>query len=205
MARPIESSIQGQVHVFRPELRFETQLQFRVRDALGRRAWRNLPTLETSPQGSGRVALMQAAALVRGKLPTPQALARASRARTPTLTLGDLLVRLPAFEKGLQARWHPDASLLLSSPSDAGPVLACLSGVQGLSWALVVGWVQMPRKTSGVSSPDTDGLLLLDPRLAAPWGNAYNARFLPGESRWRGLDGEVQRCELLGLAELSAR
>lgn len=205
MAPPAEADIQGRVHVFRPELRFETQLQFRVRDALGLKAWRNLPTPETSPQGSGRVALMHAAALVRGKLPTPQAFARATRAAMPTLTPGDLLVRLPAFERGLQARWHPGASVFLSSPMDGGPALACLSGVHGLTWALVVGWAQTPRKASGVSPPRIEGLLLLDPRLAAPWGTAYNARFLPGESRWRGLDGEVQRCELLGLVELSAR
>ncbi|TPG23465.1 hypothetical protein [Variovorax guangxiensis] len=201
MARAAETEAAQRVHVFLGALRFDTRLQFQTRDAIGRRAWRELPTPETSPDGSGWVALLQAAALVRGKSPTLRAIARATLAGLPMLTPGDFMVRIPALEKGVQARWHPGSQGLKLPPDFYGPALACLSGARGISWALVVGWEQAAQGTT----KNPEGLLLLDPRLAAPWGTAYNARLLLGQGRWRGLDGEVQRCELLGLVDLSAR
>lgn len=49
-------------------------LRFLARRPLGRRAWRRLPTLEISDEDLGRVALMQAEAILTGKAPSPQRL-----------------------------------------------------------------------------------------------------------------------------------
>lgn len=76
--------------------------------------------------------------------------------------------------------------------------LACLADPEGLSWALVVG-LELAVDTAGFRP---QALLLLDPRMPAPWATGYNARLMLGEERWHGLDGEVQATGLLGMIEL---
>lgn len=203
MRRAVEAGGSRHLHLFEPGIRFDTQLEFWTGDAVGRKAWRKLPTPETSREGSGWVALMQAAALLRGKVPGAKAIARATRADLPPLAPGDFLVRMSALANGIEARWRP------SNPHPSGEAvrtIACLSGTQGVSWALVVGWEQVQPSAEdlgrGSMAAPVNALLLLDPRIAAPWATAYNARLLLSTNRWLGLDGEVQTCELMGLIEL---
>lgn len=211
MGRMPEAGNGQRVHVFLPALRFDTCLEFQTRDVLGRRRWCRLPTPETSSEGSGWVATLQAKALLQSKVPSNAAVARAMRRGLPSLGPGDFMVLMAAIDRQLQARWHPGlegcqfALAGLTQPV----MLACLSSSHGVRWALVVGSDQsvdrVPDRPNEPVSPTRDGLLLLDSRLAAPWGTAYNARFAIGDSRWRGLDGEAEHCELLGLVELRLR
>jgi hypothetical protein len=206
MARAVEADAGARLHLFVPGIRFDTQLRFLTRDALGRRAWRNLPTPQTSLEGSGWVALMQATALLKGRMPTAQAISRAMRDGLPTLAPGDFLVRMPALADGLEARWRPGSA---NPPVEGAGAIACLSGPYGISWALVVGWERahygVEERGQRTEAAQPKALLLLDPRLTGPWATAYNARLLLSENRWLGLDGEAQRCELMGLIELRVR
>lgn len=211
MGRAPEAGTGRRIHVFLPALRFDTCLEFQTRDVLGRKRWGRLPTPETSSEGSGWVATLQARVLLQGRVPSNEAVARATRPGLPGLSPGDFMVRMAAIDRHLQARWHPgrEGCRLASAGLRQPVVLACLSGSHGVHWTLVVGWEQsvdrVPDRPNEPVSPTRDGLLLLDCRLGAPWGTAYNARFVIGESRWSGLDGEVERCELLGLVELRLR
>jgi hypothetical protein len=188
----------GLVHAFAAGLRFDGELRFLARLPLGRTAWRRLPTLETSAQASGRIALLQAEAILTGREPTAQALRRAARAGSPDLAPGDFLMRVPELAPELVARWHPDQTLLHRSEPMCCPALVCLAGPEGKRWALVTG-VELE-----IGGTDTvpRALMLLDPGMPAPWATGYNARFLLDQDRWQGLDGEVLAVGLLGLIEL---
>jgi len=188
----------GLVHAFAAGLRFDGELSFLARLPFGCTAWRRLPTLETSEQASGRIALLQAEAILTGREPTTQALRRAARMEPPDLAPGDFLMRMPELAPKLVARWHPEQTLLDKAEPMCCPALACLAGAEGKRWALVTG-VELE-----IGGNDTvpRALLLLDPALPAPWTTGYNARFLLDQDRWQGLDGEVQAVWLLGLIEL---
>lgn len=188
----------GLVHAFAAGMRFDGELSFLARLSFGRTAWRRLPTLETSAQASGRIALLQAEAILTGKEPTAQALRRAARADPPDLAPGDFLMRMPELAPELVARWHPDQTLLYRSEPMCCPALACLAGTEGKRWALATG-VELE-----IGGTDTvpRALMLLDPGMPAPWATGYNARFLLDQDRWQGLDGEVQAVGLLGLIQL---
>jgi len=201
--RPADDESPRLHHVFLPGLRFDTEMHFLARLPFGRTAWRRLPMLEASPEGSGWVALLQAETLVMGPVPSARKLRRASRPDLPALMPGDFLVRTPELAPRLRARWHPQQTLLASGEPLRHPALACLAGPKGMSWALVVG-VELEH-TQRPQSSTSRALLLLDPRLAGPWATGYNARLSLREERWRGLDGEVQSLGLLGLIELMPR
>ncbi|RZL68718.1 MAG: hypothetical protein EOP77_00315 [Variovorax sp.] len=211
MGRAPEAGNGQRIHIFLPALRFDTGLEFQTRDVLGRKRWCRLPTPETSSEGSGWLATLQAKALLQDRVPSNDAVARATRPGLPGLGPGDFMVRMATIDRHLQARWRPGLKGCRFTPAGlAQPVvLACLSGSHGVRWALVVGWEQcvhrMPDRPKEPVSSACDGLLLLDSQQAAPWGTAYNARFVICDNRWRGLDGEVERCELLGLVELRLR
>ena len=188
----------GLVHTFAAGLRFDGELSFLARLPFGRTAWRRLPTLETSPEGSGLAALLQAEALLTSREPSARALRRVSQPGRPAMVPGDCLLRLPELAPDLVARWHPGRTLLQADEPMCCPALACLAGREGMRWALVTG-VEL---AIGEEEPCPRALLLLDPRLPAPWATGYNARLLLDRDRWQGLDGEVQATGLLGLIEL---
>ena len=191
-------------HVFVPGLRFDTELHFRMKGRGGRGIWRPLPTPEVSAVNSAWVALMQAEALLTGKVPSRQAMARATRAdradRAGALPVTQAALRacVSEFIPELQARWHSGQSAVASGDSLPGLALACLLGPDDLHWALVTG-MEIER---GAGPGPPRALLLLDSRRAGPWGTGYNARLLIEKNRWQGLDGEVQANELVGLLEL---
>lgn len=192
-------------HVFVRGLRFETELLFVVRGRGTRRPWRPLPAPEAAAGASARVVLMQAHALLTGKAPGPQALARAVRifrADAAALTPDAFLASVPRFAPELLATWHPGLSGLRSGDLGPRPALAYLATPKGARWALVLGLELEQDMEHEMVCADPRGLLLLDPSLASPWGTGYNARLLLGEQRWLGLDGEVQRVVLQGLIQL---
>lgn len=185
------------MHTFASGLRFDTELQFLARLSSGATAWRRLPTPETSVEGSEAVALMQAEAVVAGREPSVQTLRRATR----TLATDDLLRHLPELAPHLSARWHPGQSLLRADEPRCCPALACWTGPQGAVWVLVTG-VELEIRAGEVHPK---ALLLLDPRMPAPWAVGYNARLTPDRNQWQGLDGEVEAADLLGIVELQPR
>lgn len=202
MTPAAEASADQRTHVFTSGIRFDTHLEFRTSGVLGRRLWRALPAPETSAEGSGWVALMQARSLLLGRLPAQQEIKRVSLRDQLALVPGDFLVRLPVIANDLSVRWRPGCEGLQPA-HQASQTLACLSDADGLRWALVVGWELA--KEPGADGAQTSALLLLDSRLAGPWATGYNARMHPVKRRWLGLDGETLDCELLGLMELRAR
>ncbi|XXQ55581.1 hypothetical protein ACA040_004298 [Xenophilus aerolatus] len=190
------------MHAFAAGLRFDGELSFLARLPFGRKAWRRLPTLEMSAQASGRIALLQAEALLTGKEPTAQALRRAAPEDSGGLAPGDFLMRMPQLAPELVARWRPDHTLLHGAEPMCCPALACLAGTEGKRWALVTG-VELEIGGRNVGKDTLPrALLLLDPTMPAPWATGYNARLLLDQDRWQGLDGEVQAVGLLGLIEL---
>lgn len=191
-------------HRFLPGLRFEKELQFLAAGRWGRSVWKQLPALETTREKSGWMALTQARALLSGTMPPLAEIAQLERNDLPPLAPGDLLVRAPDLAPALRVEWETaapriDARRLLDRPNAVR--LACLGSCEGPSWALVVGLeveLQLDREVPR-------GLLLLDPRLAAPWATGYNARQFLAKDQWQGLDGEVRTTGLLGLIELTRK
>lgn len=187
-----------------PGLRFEKELQFPAAGRWGRSVWKRLPAMEAPRAASGWVALMQAQALLSGTMPPPAQMAQLEQLDLPALAPGDLVLRAPELVQSLRVEWQTAASRinarrLLDRPNAVR--LACLANREGPSWALVVGLEIELRQ--GAEFPRA--LLLLDPRLAAPWATGYNARQFLGKDQWQGLDGEVRATGLLGLIELTRK
>ncbi|MBS0429932.1 MAG: hypothetical protein JSR41_21830 [Proteobacteria bacterium] len=188
-------------HRFVPGLRFEKELQFVAAGRWGRSVWKPLPAPETPREASGWMALMQARALLFGTMPPPAQIAQLESDVLPALAPGDLLLRAPDLTPDMRVEWQTaapriDARLLLDRPNAVR--LACLANREGPSWALVVGLEVELRP----EAERARALLLLDPRLAAPWATGYNARQLLAKDQWQGLDGEIREAGLLGLIEL---
>ncbi|MBN8747179.1 MAG: hypothetical protein J0I65_06680 [Variovorax sp.] len=188
-------------HRFVPGLRFEKEVQFLAAGRWGRSVWKPLPAPETPREASGWVALMQAHALLSGSMPAPAQIAQLERDDLPALAPGDLLLRAPELAPDLRVEWQTvaprmDARRLLDRPNAVR--LACLANREGPSWALVVG-LEVELRPDGERAR---ALLLLDPRLAAPWATGYNARQFLAKDQWQGLDGEIRETGLLGLIDL---
>ncbi|WP_342618401.1 hypothetical protein [Rhodoferax sp. GW822-FHT02A01] len=205
------------LHIFAKGLRFDTQVQYTVSGASGRR-YRNLPLGNpdsVQAADSGPFCLAQCVAVL-GQLPFNEAAAHLSRRGFTQdgrwmdgaqIHLGEASIRMRLVESGLPAAIGSAAG---AAVQHGHMCMVQFCSAKSSVWVTVTG-VEMDSTTGHIRT-----LLLLDPTACEPWGTCHNTRLellgkagraVPASAgyglHYRHLDGKASAVRLQGLLVLS--